>query len=114
MARKRYSAAQLSKYDESFLWCRSFGHAWEFEGDKIGRRGNRITIEEEVSCLHCGMTRYDWREGVTLVRRRYVTPENYYLKGKAGRSSYNEFQEERIARKLRKKMKSRSRNRRVA
>lgn len=110
MARKRYTAKQLTEYLDDYLWCRSFGHAWEFVKDKVGRRGNTLTIYEVVECSHCGMVRHDWRESTKLVRRRYETPDEYYIGGVGeGRSPQEVFQGERIKRKIARKVRAKRR-----
>jgi hypothetical protein len=74
----------LEEYDDEYLACRTFMHAWKMENpEHVGPPpfGSRMSLR----CTRCGAWRHDL---VTfrgdLLARRYELPEGYRVMNKGG------------------------------
>lgn len=70
-----------------YINCRLFGHTWNADPQAIADYLDNLREEPELGepdvglrCLRCEMLRVDWWDfRGDLLRRHYVTPENYKI-----------------------------------
>jgi hypothetical protein len=104
MARKRPNL--LGDSENTYLHCRDFGHAWQWETDfEPIRTERKVTgMTRVVSCLRCETRRYDVYAlpSMNKVKSVYEYAEGYRLVGVKGHVPVSEVRQEILSRIKRK------------